>query len=173
MSRWSDVEFQRVAFSTQLSEKTLAACHDVLVDGMLGTEAAARSGMFPAHISRSIRTLRDKQLSMVELAATLKDDSTLLKFSAHQVAKNLMGPAAVVVDARPGQSYDGWILATTPGFLIQKIGRIAVVHDIGNFEEMPLPNSATLISYPDAGMKAVLSESSLVDRRQSVESVER
>ena len=168
MSLWPEVEFQRVALSTKLSERTLAACHDVLVDGMSGVDAAARNKMFPAQISRAVGTLRDKQLSMVELAETLKDEGALLKFTAHQVAKTLMGEAAVL-DAIPGQSYDGWIVASTPGFLIQKVGRCAVVHDLGNFEEIPKPNSATVISYPDNGMKAVLSESALVDRRQGVE----
>lgn len=169
MSLWSEVEFQRVALSTKLDEPTVAACHEVLVNGMQGKEAAARNKIFPAAVSRGIRTLKDKQLSMVETAEALKDEGTLLKFTAHQVAKTLLGESAVVVDARPGQSYDGWILASTPGFLIQKIGRMAVVHDLGKFEEVPKSNSAILISYPDNGMKAVLSESSLVERRQTVE----
>ena len=168
MSLWPAVEFQRVALSTKLSERTLAACRDVLVDGMSGVDAAARHKMFPAQISRSIGKLRDMQLSMAEIAEAVFDEGTLLKFTAHQVAKTLMGEAAVL-DALPGQSYDGWIVASTPGFLIQRIGRVAVVHDLGNFEEIPKPNNATVISYPDNGMKAVLSESALVDRRQGVE----
>lgn len=168
MSLWAESEFQRVALSTKLSERTLAACHDVLVDGLSGVDAAARHKMFPAQISRSIGKLKDMQLSMVETAEAVLDEVTLLKYTAHQVAKTLMGEAAVM-DAQPGQSYDGWILASTPGFLIQKVGRVGVVHDLGNIEEMPKPNSATVISYPENGMKAVLSDSALVDRRQGVE----
>ena len=169
MSIWSEVEFQRVALSTKLSERTIAACHDVLVSGMSGTEAAARNKMFSAQISRSIGTLKDKQFSMVEAAKMRNDESALLKFTAHQVAQRLLGESVVIADARPGDHYDGVILARTPGFLIQKIGRMAVVHDIGKFEEVPELDSAILISYPNNGMKAVISESALVVPRQSLE----
>lgn len=169
MSLWSEVEFQRVALTTKLTERTLVACHDVLVDGIPGVQAAARNKIFPAQISRAISTLKDKQLSMVEEAKALNDDSVLLKFTAHQVAKTFMSEYAVIVDAEPGQSYDGRIVAFTPGFLIQKIGRSAVVHDLGKFEETPTLNSAILISYPNNGMKAVCSQSSLMGPRQSFE----
>jgi hypothetical protein len=130
--------------------------------------AAALHKVFPGQISRAVGKIRDSHASMLETAESLAEEGQLLKFSAHQVAKNLVGDKRVI-DAQPGQAYDGWIVASTPGFLIQKVGRSAVVHDLGRFDAIPKANSAVQISYPQLGDKAVVSESALVERRQGIE----
>lgn len=55
---WTEDEFKRVAATTQLSSRTLAACHDVLVGGVSIGDAAARHGLITPQVSRGIKIIQ-------------------------------------------------------------------------------------------------------------------
>ncbi len=55
---WTEDEFKRVAATTQLSSRTLAACHDALVCGVSIGDAAARHGLITPQVSRGLKILR-------------------------------------------------------------------------------------------------------------------
>lgn len=165
MSLWTDPEFQRSALGTRLSDRTLAACRAVLVDGLSGVEAAAAHKMFPAQISRALGVLRDKQAEMINSAKTRKDDGALLKFTAEQIAKGMVGDGLEIVDAKPGKTYEGPVIVNTHGFLVQKVGRRGVIHDLGEFDKMPPANVPLSITYPAGKGKAHVNEMSTAPER--------
>ena len=161
MSLWTDVEFQRIAMSTRLSERSIIACRAVLVDGMTGSEAAKEYKMFPAHISRTLATLKARQEEMVESATHLTTDTeALLKFTVLQIAKAMKGEGFIVQDASPGNIYDGPILLSSHGFVVQQVGRTGVRHDLGVLESVPQLNKRHLITYPsgDGPVRATVTE---------------
>lgn len=169
MSLWTEPEFQRIALGTKLmerrSERTLAACREVLVEGVSGVDAAARHKMFPAQISRALGVLRDKQADMVKSAEALKSDGALLKFTAAQVAKSMVGDGLVIEDAEPGKAYEGPVIVNTHGFVVQKVGRGGVIHDLGKLERMPPLNVSLSIVYLKNDEKAVVTEKSLANEQ--------
>jgi hypothetical protein len=156
MSRWTESEFQRVAMGTKLSGRTLAACSSVLVDGMSGIDAAAQHKMTTPQISRGIGVLRDQREQIVTDAKVLRLDDVILKYAAEKAAKNLLGPGLAIGDALPGKAYEGPMIVNTPGFMVQKVGRGGVMHDLGKFEQMPVINIPLVIAYPKDGGKAVV-----------------
>lgn len=156
MTPWTLAELDRYAFGIKLSERSLAACKDVLVEGLSGVEAAARHKMFSAQISRSIGILEKNKARMLESAETLKDESALLKYTAAQVAKNMVGAGLKIEDAEPGNSYEGPIIVATHGFVVQKVGRGATMHDLGTLSRLPEPNTPVVITYPINGDKAIV-----------------
>lgn len=159
MSLWSDAEFQRVALSTRLSARTLAACRDVMVDGVHGADAARTHKMFHAQISRSITALREKQLTMLNSAVEVAvDNDALLKFTVLQIGKKMMGDGFEVRNASPGSTYEGPILSNSHGFLVQKVGRSGVMHDLGAFASPPPLNRPLTIAYSEDGLKATVTE---------------
>jgi hypothetical protein len=160
MSLWSETEFQRIAAGTKLSERTLEACHDVLVDGVPGADVARKRNLLHAHISRSINSLRGKQMEMVDSATALVSDTTVLfKFAVLQMAKQTVGAGFDVRDASPGHTYEGPVVVNSHGFLVQRIGPTGVLHDIGALERLPSANSVLRITYPYDGVgKASVSE---------------
>lgn len=158
MSLWTESEFQRVALTTKLSERTLAACRDVLIEGASGIDAAATHKMFPAQISRAIGVLRDKQASMIESAKTMNEGAHLLKFTAAQAAKKIVGPGLAINDAELGKIYVGQVIVITHGFVVQKVGQSGVMHDLGNLEKMPPLNVSLTITYPKYSDKASVKE---------------
>lgn len=166
MSLWNEKDFQRVALSTKLSERTQAACRAVLVDGVTGVEAAAQWQMFPAQISRSISVLRNKQSQLLESATTLQNESSLLRHTAALVAKTMFGEKFNVVDAVPGQAYDGPLVLNTHGFMVQKVRAHGVTHDLGAFDKPQPLNVPLRIDYPMDGAKPVVTDISheFVDR---------
>ena len=160
MSVWSETEFQRVAAGTKLSERTLAACRDVLVDGLPGSEVARKHHVFQSQISRSIGLLQKRQLEIVENASALYFDTTaFLKAAVLQIAKHAIGDNFDVQDASPGRTYEGPILVNSHGFLVQRVGRTGILHDAGALERIPTSNAAQSITYPRDGVgKASVSE---------------
>lgn len=160
MNPWTEAEFQRVAIRTRLSDRTLAACKEVLVDGISGIDAAAKHKTFPAQISRAIGVLREKQAGMLESAQALQSGEELLKLTAAQVAKNILGHDLFVKDAVPGQTYEGPVIVNTHGFAVQKVGRSGVLHDLGKLLNAPPINVSLSIAYPARGGKAVVTEKS-------------
>lgn len=163
MSRWTESEFQRVAMNTKLANRTVLACMDVLVDGMSNIDAAAKHKMDPPQISRGIGVLNDKRKKMVMDAQVLEHDDVILKYAAEQAAKNLLGPGLAIGDAVPGKVYEGPVAVITPGFMVQKVGRGGVMHDLGNFEKVPAINIPLVISYPKDGGRAVVTLAGLAN----------
>lgn len=155
---WTEDDFQRIALSTRLSTRTVAACRAILVDGVSGVEAGALHKMHPAQISRALGVLRDRQEELVESAKTLQSESALLKYTAVQVAKNIVGAGLEIADAEPGKTYEGQVIVNTHGFLVQKVGRIGVIHDLGKLEARPTLNAVLEIKYPQNGGKAAITD---------------
>lgn len=60
-SLWSDAEFRQVATKTNLSDRTLKACRDVLVLGTSPQAAATKVQTAQAQVSHGLRTLRDNR----------------------------------------------------------------------------------------------------------------
>ena len=56
MTKWSEAEFDRYAIGTKITERTLDACRDVLVNQVPGVEAARTRKLFPGQVSRAIAT---------------------------------------------------------------------------------------------------------------------
>lgn len=153
---WTEADFQRVALSTKLSQRSVEACRSVLVDGLSGVQAAALHKVFPAQISRSLGTLRERHGEMVRSAEAFKDDTAVLRFTAGQVAKSMLGDSLVVEDAQPGKQYDGPVVANIHGFLVQKVGRNGIIHDLGDLDRLPSLNTPLTIVYPNDTRKGTI-----------------
>lgn len=151
MVGWTEDEFRRVALDTRISERTLDACKDVLIEGMTGADAADKHKMFASQISRAVATLRDKRAHMVEIASVGKGSDEMLQYVATQVAKALQGKDFQCVLAEPGQKYDGQVIAQSKGYLVQKVGRTGVLHDTARFNKLPPLNEDLRIAYGKAG----------------------
>ena len=154
MTKWSAAEFDRYAIGTKITERTLDACRDVLVNQVPGVEAARTWKLFPAQISRAIATLEAKKEEMVNSAKELQEDSALLKFTATKVAEQIFGSSLNVKDAVAGKSYEGPTIVCTHGFAVQRVGRGAVLHDLGMLDQVPTPAVSINIAYPVDGQKA-------------------
>jgi hypothetical protein len=156
MSLWTPEEFNRSAASTRLSDRTLVACQDVLVNGMSGVDAAERNNVLPAQISRGLATLREKR---EQYLSTLKDRQSakdILKASVIQYAREMAGENLVVKDAQPGLQYEGRAVVKLDGFLVQRNGRNATVHDLGKLDAVPRLDTYLVITYPETeGLAAV------------------
>lgn len=161
MGLWTETEFQRVALLTRLAERTVAACRDVLVDGVPGVEAAARWKIFPAQLSRGVGVLKKKQDQLVESATSLEKDDNLLKYTVAQIAKCMMGEKFNVIDAQPGNSYVGPVILNSHGFVVQRVGIHGISHDVGSFEEVPRVNSHLSIIYPKESGRPLVSSAEI------------
>ncbi|MHB1489788.1 MAG: hypothetical protein ACYCTH_04750 [Cellulomonas sp.] len=60
---WTGADFQRATARTTLSNRTLAACRDVLVDNASIGMAATRHGVLPPQIYKGLNELRQSELS--------------------------------------------------------------------------------------------------------------
>lgn len=169
MSLWTEEEFQRIAGTTKLSARTLLGCHDVLVDGMAGVDVAALHGLFPAQISRGIAGLREKQAKLEEIEQVKLQAKEAEKSFAVEAARVAVGKNLKVEDAEPGWSYEGAGIVQVGGFLVQKVGRIGVVHDLGKLQLVPKMNVSVTIEYPHDGKLAVVSEVKVQAERSGVD----
>lgn len=151
MERWTEDEFRRVARVTRISERTLDACKDVLVDGMTGIAAAEKHKIFAAQISRAITTLRDKQTKMIEFASASKESDEMLQYLATEVAKALHGQDFQCSLAKPGQAYEGPVVVQSKGYLVQKVGLSGVLHDVARFSALPALHENLRIVYDKEG----------------------
>ena len=153
MILWTKSEFDHVASTTRLSDRTLDACRDVLVHGLSGVDAAEKNNILPAQISRGVSTLRERYIEYVAaLEKQQKAKDTLraaVKSSVIKYARDLAGEKLVVRDAAMGSEYEGEVLVKEEGFLVQKTGRSAVIHDLGNLVRVPNVGSYIVIAYPE------------------------
>lgn len=157
MDRWSEDELRRVAAETRLSARTIDACRDVLVTGMSGVSVAEKHKMFPAQISRSLTTLRDKQADLNKAVGVGPASVGLEQYIASEVARALMGQDFECRLAQPGQSYEGPMLAQSKGFMVQKVGRSGILHPIAGFVQIPPMNTSLTVSYEKGGSMAQIS----------------
>jgi hypothetical protein len=151
MERWTEDEFRRVANNTRISERTLDACKDVLVEGISGVAAAEKHKMFAPQISRALTTLRDKQAKMMESASVSKEADQMQQYIATGIARSLVGKDFQCALAQPGQAYDGPLIGQSEAYLIQKVGRQGVLHDLARFSEHPPLQQNLRIAYDKAG----------------------
>lgn len=165
---WSESDFQRVAKQTRLSERSLFACHQVLVHGVSSVLAAAEQQVFPSALSRAIGVMRDKHESMVEVANQLKEDNVLFKTTAIQVAKSIVGDNLGISDAVIGRVYEGRGISNINGYFVQKISpTTAVIHDISRLNVEPAMNALLSIAYPGYGKKAIVTNVDLAEEKSS------
>lgn len=160
-------DFQRLAHGTRLSPRTLAACKDVLVDGVTGVEAAARHKTGSVQVSRGIGVLREREKAMVAHAMELSNNGALLKYTAAKVAESMLGRELKVNEPQPGTLYEGPIIVSTHGFIVQKIGRDAVIHDAGRLESVPGRVGNQAIYYPVNGERATVKDLSMFDGKSA------
>ena len=165
MSLWTETELIRVARHTKLATRTLDACREFLIDGITGVEAADKYKIFPATLSRGVRTLEEKRVEMVKSASSNLSDVSLIKFATGMRAKELFGASLNIVDAQPGKTYQGEVVLIDQGFLVQKVGRNGVVHDVGALIAVPALNSRMLISYPKSIGLATVAQ---IDQKNAV-----
>jgi hypothetical protein len=154
MALWSDEDFQRVAVTTKLSSRTLAACRDVLVNGLSGVDSGAKHGLLTPQISRALKQLKTLQSELTASVDLMQDSKIALHDYAVKEAKAAAIGAAVVRDAEPGREYEGPTFLRTPGFIIQKVGRDLVIHDLGKLDCVPGANVNLSIRYPEDGKLA-------------------
>lgn len=167
-SLWPEAEFQRVAISTKLSERTLAACRDVLVHGVAGIDSASTHGLKSSAISRGLGVLRDRREEISKSAGVFLNEGLLLRFAAAEAAKQFAGDGLTIVDAHPGFKYEGKIVAATHGFAVQQQGRFGIMHDLGNLDRIPTINTLLTIDYPIDGSKASVIEKPKLVQEQAL-----
>lgn len=155
---WTDEEFDLVAKNVGQSTKTLAACRDVLVEGLSGVDAAKKHQTFATHISRSINALNEQKKLLEAANAKASGGLLLSKSEAALSAKNLLGPGLMIVDAVIGNTYDGAIVAMSDLCCVQHIGRFGVLHELDRLKQPPNINVNAIISYPANGDKAFVNE---------------
>lgn len=151
MDGWTEEEFQRVAQLTRISERTLEACKDVLVNGMRQYAAAEKHKMFDPQVARAITILRTKQAELVDISAVEQDSAQMAQLVAAGTAKALFGPNFNSRLAQPGQSYTGLAAFESSGFLLQMVGSGGILHDLTKLAERPAPKSKVCITYDKKG----------------------
>jgi hypothetical protein len=157
MELWNDEDFKRTAAGSKLEPRTIDACRDVLVQGMSGVVAAEKHNMAATHISRGINNLRDRQIAMVQVAGALAEDIRVLQSAAEKMAIDMFGQGFLLVDAKPGGRYEGGVVVSAHGFMVQKTGRKGIVHDIGKLNVVPLIGEMVLVRYAAEG-NAIVTE---------------
>ena len=153
MRLWSEDEFNLAQRNSRLQERTLDACKDVLVGGMTVKDAAEKHKMFAPQISRANTSLASKLTEQVESATKLQDAKSMLRETAIEVAKHVLGPLVKVKDAEPGKVYEGPMVLSSKGYLVQKVGPGAVLYEEARFQSAPPLNVTLFIKVPARGAK--------------------
>ncbi len=154
MSVWTEDEFQRVAVASKMSKRTLDACQRVLVGGEDGKGVATELGIFPQQISRAVNTLIERHEEQVASINKMRESVESLKEYAVEQARLLVRGDWAVKDAVPGERYEGQVIMRTPGFVVQKVVRDLVVHDLGRLQDVPDMTKPMAIDYPADGERA-------------------
>jgi len=159
MKLWTDQEFDVYSQNTRLSDNVLAASREVLVLGEVGSVAAEKYGVWAPQISRAIKVLRNNQSKILADVESVSNVRESKKVELVQEARNLFGMDLVVKSAKAGENYVGPAVLESPGyFMIQRTGRIAILHELGKLEKIPALNVRLDISYPSNGDLAKVSE---------------
>jgi len=169
MNIWTKSEFQLVSKKTRLSSRTLAACEEVLIDGVAGIDAAAKHQIFPSSLSRALGVLNDKREALQNSILKQSSNENILRMTVGEMAKNLLGEDLPIKEAVSGQAYEGPVIVNAHGYVVQKVGRIGVIHDLRNLSGIPPRSIGLSISYEKTG---TLGEISVVEKQQA-KSIER
>ena len=147
---WNDTDFQRVVNSTKLSNRTIEACRDVLVNGLSGIEAGDKHNVLPAQISRALKTIREQAVGMPDIVKSMIDSAGAMKAYAITEAK-IDYPALDVEEIQLDKTYSGPIVMKAPGYVVQRSDRTLVAHEVSKLERSPVGNSDLNITYPKSG----------------------
>lgn len=168
---WTEKEFKRVAVQTRLGEKTVAACHDVLVLGTTGAEAAERHGLRPPHVSRGLKVLGEKRTELraldakdvkaLKLMEAVHGVTSLLNAAAREAAQSIKGEGWIIRESVPGDTYEGAGVVKVGGFFVQDIGRVGVLHSLQDLASEPMLGKRLEIVYPRTEGKGVVNEIAL------------
>jgi len=169
MSSWTEDEFNQVSKLTQLSNRTLGACKDVLVNGLSGVEAAAKYSILPAQVSRGLKGLRERQEKFNEIVEKRLIQKDILKSNVVQKARSMLGAKLVVKDTEAGCTYVGPTVFKQDGFLLQRVGKTGIVHDLGKLTVVPKIDANWTIEYPRDGGLASVKETPLEPARNIVQ----
>ena len=158
MKLWEEGEFERIAIRTKLSDRTLLGCRKVLVDGLEGIVAAKETSLAAPQISRGLKILKEKQQEMVKEAMTILQEGNFIKQVVVELAKAIAGEGFEIKDAEAGKKYDGPIILNKNGFVVQRVGRESILHDLGKLQSIPVPGNKVSIDYSASGKKASVAE---------------
>lgn len=157
--KWTEEEFKAAAEGTQLKDRTLAACHDVLCNGVKAVVASSFHDVQPPHISRAIKRLEERR---EELRVAEEQAARSLRVSdagvtvaevfykaAREAAQNLKGEGWIIRDAAPGQVYEGTGVIKVGGYFVQDVGRVGVIHELNKLESEPVLGKRLEIRYSE------------------------
>lgn len=153
MALWSEQDFSRVASETRLSARTLAACKDVLVNGLFGSHAADKHKMAAPQVSRGVTQLRAIFEKQAEPSFDLGSGPLIdrVRFAAMEFTKAELGTDTIFKDIGPGGVYSGPILLNVSvngvGFTVQKVGASVVLHDLSKLDVPAQLEDVLTISY--------------------------
>jgi hypothetical protein len=155
--------FDQVVKNTRHAPASIEAARLVLVDGVRPSEAAAKTGALPAHVSRTTRNILEaerKQRAASGLTPELVTVEKSLNASytlAVQTAREKMGQGTVLSAAEPGHQYIGTSIAQTDMHLVQDVGRgQLVIHELAKLERVPVLGASLDIRYGRELMRPAL-----------------
>lgn len=151
MNLWSDTDFMQVALGSKMDQRLMAACRDILVAGLSPADAATKHQMFMSAIDRATGTLRETQDRQIDPAVPDLATREFMKLTAIQAARNIVGQAFPVREAKPGGLYLGPVITNTQGFVVQKTGRSCVIYDLDQFQDPPRMGETLYIEVPVLG----------------------
>jgi hypothetical protein len=155
MSHWSEDEFNRVANSTNLSDRNIAACKSVIMDGLSSSEAAALHGMLLPQVSRNLKQLFNRQKELLEAMKLMPSSKEAMRNYAIKEASNIQPGRYSAEDAVPGEIYEGPAVMQTPGFFVQLANKKFIVHDLGALNQQPNLRAYLKIDYSKGGLAEV------------------
>lgn len=162
MQLWTEIEFERIAMSTKISDRTRAACREVLVEGATGKDAAERHGVLPPQISRALGILRSRREEV--MTPSDKHEYEAKKENAMRFAQQLLGEAVKIEEPKPGQTYSGPVVVNTDGFVVQKVGRKAVIHELSRLQNLAKVTGDVEVKYPKTGIESAQVKSNAVEQ---------
>ncbi|WP_445267842.1 KfrB domain-containing protein [Trinickia mobilis] len=149
--------FDRLAKDTKMSPKSLEAARLVMVDGMRPGEAAAKLGLLLPQVSRSTKTLYEKERELRESGQLASPETETVERNlnasytlAVQRAREQAGEETVLSAAEPNKSYLGTAIARTDMHVVQDLGRgQLVIHELAKLQRVPVIGSMFDIKYSE------------------------
>jgi hypothetical protein len=155
--------FDQVVKNTRFAPASIDAARLVLVDGLRPTDAAAKTGALPAHVSRTTKNIleAEKKWRAENVAASsLESVEKSLNASytlAVQTARERMGPGTVLSAPELGGQYAGVTVAQTDLHMVQDVGRgQLVIHELAKLERVPALGADLEIKYGREPMRPAL-----------------
>lgn len=154
-------EFLKAVQLTKLADRTVAGCECVLVQGLSNVKAGEVVGVLPEQISRGLKLIRARhaelQTLQQEAENKLKEKKESIKADVVQAARGIAFENMTISDAEPGNEYTGRVILKDQGFLVQRMARHGIIHDLGKMSKVPKIDSFVSISYPaEKGLATVV-----------------